>query len=43
MDYDLVPTTVFTPTEYGCVGLSEEQAAQRYGPQDVEVCVGPPS
>uniref|UniRef100_A0A8C0E9L8 thioredoxin-disulfide reductase (NADPH) n=2 Tax=Bubo bubo TaxID=30461 RepID=A0A8C0E9L8_BUBBB len=26
MDYDNVPTTVFTPLEYGCVGLSEEMA-----------------
>lgn len=29
MDYDNVATTVFTPLEYGCVGLSEEQATQR--------------
>lgn len=26
MDYTNVATTVFTPVEYGCVGLSEEQA-----------------
>jgi len=26
MDYDMVPTTVFTPLEYGCCGLSEEDA-----------------
>jgi len=26
MDYTNVPTTVFTPLEYGCVGLSEEDA-----------------
>ena len=26
MDYKLVPTTVFTPMEYGCIGLSEEDA-----------------
>uniref|UniRef100_A0A8V0ZT92 Thioredoxin reductase 2 n=1 Tax=Gallus gallus TaxID=9031 RepID=A0A8V0ZT92_CHICK len=31
MDYDNVPTTVFTPLEYGCVGLSEEKAVQCYG------------
>jgi thioredoxin reductase (NADPH) len=24
MDYSMVPTTVFTPIEYSCVGLSEE-------------------
>jgi pyruvate/2-oxoglutarate dehydrogenase complex dihydrolipoamide dehydrogenase (E3) component len=31
-----VPTTVFTPLEYGFVGLSEEQALQAH-PADVEV------
>lgn len=36
MDYDLVPTTIFTPSEYGCVGLSEEQAAERYGHHNIE-------
>ncbi|NXL97225.1 TRXR2 reductase, partial [Tyrannus savana] len=37
MDYDSVPTTVFTPLEYGCVGLSEEAAVQRHGADNVEV------
>lgn len=37
MDYDLVPTTVFTPVEYGSVGISEERALQIYGSDDVEV------
>ncbi|NXJ67423.1 TRXR2 reductase, partial [Rostratula benghalensis] len=37
MDYDNVPTTVFTPLEYGCVGLSEEAAVQRYGSDNIEV------
>lgn len=37
MDYDNVPTTVFTPLEYGCVGLSEEKAVQCYGSDNVEV------
>lgn len=37
MDYELVPTTVFTPSEYGCIGLSEEQAVAKYGEDDVEV------
>jgi len=37
MDYDMVPTTVFTPTEYGSVGLSEEAAISRYGADDIEV------
>lgn len=36
-DYENVPTTVFTPLEYGCVGLSEEDAAKKYGADDVEV------
>lgn len=37
MDYDEVPTTVFTPMEYGCVGLSEEAAKEKYGEDNVEV------
>ncbi|XP_019394579.1 PREDICTED: thioredoxin reductase 2, mitochondrial [Crocodylus porosus] len=37
MDYDSVPTTVFTPLEYGCVGLSEEEAVGRYGADNTEV------
>uniref|UniRef100_A0A8C0RPE0 Thioredoxin-disulfide reductase n=1 Tax=Canis lupus familiaris TaxID=9615 RepID=A0A8C0RPE0_CANLF len=37
MDYDNVPTTVFTPLEYGCVGLSEEEAVTRHGEEHVEV------
>jgi len=36
-DYDNVPTTVFTPLEYGCVGLSEEAAIKKYGESDLEV------
>jgi len=35
MDYDTVPTTVFTPIEYGCCGLSEEDAAARYGAENL--------
>ena len=35
-DYVNVATTVFTPIEYGCVGLSEEDAEKQYG-EDVEV------
>uniref|UniRef100_A0A7N8XM61 Thioredoxin reductase 3 n=1 Tax=Mastacembelus armatus TaxID=205130 RepID=A0A7N8XM61_9TELE len=35
-DYINVPTTVFTPLEYGSCGLSEERAIEIYG-QDVEV------
>lgn len=37
MDYENVATTVFTPLEYGCVGLSEEAAAERYGVDNIEV------
>lgn len=29
MDYKNVATTVFTPVEYGCVGLSEDQAIEQ--------------
>ncbi|XP_014233941.1 thioredoxin reductase 2, mitochondrial-like isoform X1 [Trichogramma pretiosum] len=37
MDYTNVATTVFTPLEYGCVGLSEEQAVQHHGEDNIEV------
>nr|XP_057926291.1 thioredoxin reductase 2, tandem duplicate 2 isoform X2 [Doryrhamphus excisus] len=37
MNYDNVPTTVFTPLEYGCVGLSEEEAESRHGKDNIEV------
>merc|ERR1719336_1341284 len=37
MDYDLVPTTVFTPLEYGACGLGEEEAVERYGANNIEV------
>eukprot|EP01107_Rhizomastix_libera_P004453 TRINITY_DN174_c0_g1_i1.p1 TRINITY_DN174_c0_g1~~TRINITY_DN174_c0_g1_i1.p1 ORF type:complete len:566 (+),score=149.29 TRINITY_DN174_c0_g1_i1:49-1746(+) len=36
MVYRNIPTTVFTPLEYGSVGLSEETALSRYG-DNVEV------
>jgi len=35
-----VPTTIFTPLEYGCIGLTEEQALAKYGQEDVEVYHG---
>ena len=35
--YDRVPTTVFTPLEYGCCGLSEEEAIARYQAANIEV------
>ena len=37
MDYDNVATTVFSPLEYGSVGLSEEEAVKRHGAENVEV------
>jgi len=36
-DYVNVCTTVFTPLEYGCCGLSEEEAIAKYGEEDIEV------
>ena len=36
-DYTNVATTVFTPLEYGCIGLAEEEAVARFGEEDVEV------
>lgn len=37
MDYTNVPTTVFTPLEYGCCGLSEEDAIKQYGDANIDV------
>lgn len=37
MDYDNVATTVFSPLEYGAVGLSEETAIERFGEDNIEV------
>lgn len=36
-DYVNIPTTVFTPNEYGCVGLSEEDATKKFGADNLEV------
>jgi len=35
MDYDNVPTVVFTPLEYGSVGLSEEDAKAKHGAENI--------
>ncbi|XP_071748630.1 thioredoxin reductase 1, cytoplasmic isoform X2 [Lepeophtheirus salmonis] len=35
-DYVNVPTTVFTPLEYGNIGLSEEDAFAQYGAENIE-------
>jgi len=37
MDYSLVPTTVYTPLEYGACGLPEEVAIETYGEANIEV------
>lgn len=39
-DYLNVPTTVFTPLEYGCIGYSEEKAIEHFGEDDIEVYHG---
>lgn len=36
-----VPTTVFTPLEYGCIGLSEEDAISLKGEENIEVYHSP--
>jgi thioredoxin reductase (NADPH) len=36
MDYERIATTVFTPLEYGCVGLSEEATIEAFGAENVE-------
>lgn len=36
-NYINVPTTVFTPLEYGCCGLSEEKAIEKYKKENLEV------
>ena len=35
MDYESIPTTVFTPLEYGTVGLTEVEAKERFGEDNV--------
>lgn len=37
MDYYAVPTTVFTPLEYGAIGYSEEEAEHQFGKDNIEV------
>ncbi|KGL95278.1 Thioredoxin reductase 1, cytoplasmic, partial [Charadrius vociferus] len=36
-DYANVPTTVFTPLEYGACGYSEETAVEKFGEENIEV------
>lgn len=40
MDYKMIPTTVFTPIEYGTVGYSEDDAMKEFGEDDIEVYHG---
>ena len=35
MDYINVPTTVFTPLEYGCCGYDEETAKKEFGADNI--------
>lgn len=35
MDYDLIPTTVFTPIEYGTCGMTEEDAKKKFGVDNI--------
>lgn len=37
MDYDNIATTVFSPLEYGCVGLTEDEAIKRFTENNIEV------
>lgn len=37
MDYINVPTTVFTPLEYGCVGYSEEAALEKFKDEKIVI------
>ncbi|CAH1782613.1 unnamed protein product [Owenia fusiformis] len=37
VDYTNVATTVFTPLEYGCIGLAEEDAIAQFGQDNLEV------
>ncbi|KAM4650769.1 thioredoxin reductase 3 [Discoglossus pictus] len=36
-DYVNVPTTVFTPLEYGCCGYSEDKAIELFGEEAIEI------
>jgi thioredoxin reductase (NADPH) len=37
MNWDTIPTSVFTPLEYGSCGLSEEEANKRHGADNIEI------
>lgn len=35
MSYKFVPTTVFTPLEYGACGYSQEEAEEKFGKDNI--------
>ncbi|GAV07014.1 hypothetical protein RvY_16909-2 [Ramazzottius varieornatus] len=35
-DYNMIPTTVFTPIEYGAIGYAEEMAMEKFGKENIE-------
>lgn len=35
MDYVMVPTTVFSPLEYGCCGYAEDEAQTKFGKDNI--------
>jgi thioredoxin reductase (NADPH) len=37
MDYDHIPTTIFSTVEYSFVGLNEEEATKQYGKDNIEI------
>lgn len=37
INYGAIPTTIFSPLEYACVGLSEENASLQVGEENIEV------
>ncbi|CAL8117938.1 unnamed protein product [Orchesella dallaii] len=37
VDYSCIPTTIFTPIEYGCCGMTEDEALQTYGSDLIEI------
>ena len=37
MDYHTIPTTVFTPLEYGCIGYAEDAAIEKFGAANLEI------
>ena len=37
MDYELIPTVVFSHPAIGCIGLTQEQAEAKYGAENIKV------